>query len=80
MQAEAMGRDYVLLRKPNPSFVASGYPDRESMMKEILQTLRACRQNGTPVAFVLKDITTVNRRVDCLIEWVEIAKAEIENS
>ena len=28
---------------------------------------------------LLKDITTVNGRVDCLTEWVEIARAEIEN-
>lgn len=49
------------------------------MVKEIRRTLRACRQNGTPVAFVLKDITTVRGRVDCLTEWVEIARAEIEN-
>ena len=78
-QADAMGRDYVMLRKPNPSFVASGYPDKDGMIKEIRRTLRACRQSGTPVAFVLKDITTVHGRVDCLTEWVEIAQAEIEN-
>ena len=79
-QAEAMGKDYVMLRKPNPAFVASGYPDREAVAREIRQTLRACRHSGTPVAFVLKDITTVKGRVDCLTEWVEIAQAEIENS
>ena len=79
MQAEAMGGDYVMLRKPNPAFVASGRPDREAMVKEIRATLRACRKNGTPVAFVLKDITTVKGRADCLTEWVGIAQAEIEN-
>ena len=78
-QAEAMGRDYVMLRKPNPAYVRSGYPDADPIRKEIRETLRACRRNGTPVAFVLKDITTVNGRVDCLTEWVEIARAEIEN-
>ena len=39
----------------------------------------ACRRNGTPAAFVLKDITTVNYRVEGLTEWVGIVRSEIEN-
>ena len=79
-QAEAMGGDYAMMRKPNPAFVASGYPDRDAMTAEIRRTLKACRRNGTPVAFILKDITTINRRVDCLTEWAAIARAEIDNA
>ena len=78
-QAEAMGGDFVMLRKPNPAYVRSGTPDAEPMRREIRETLRACRRSGTPVAFVLKDITTVNRRVECLTEWVALARAEIES-
>ena len=78
-QAEAMGGDYAMMRKPNPAFVASGYPDRDAMTEEIKRTLRACRRSGTPVAFILKDITTVNRRVDCLTEWVDIARSVIDS-
>ncbi len=79
-QAEAMGGDFVMLRKPNPAFVGSGYPDKDAVLREIRATLDACRKNGTPVAFILKDITTVNGRIDCLTEWVQMVRTEIENS
>ncbi|MBQ2544963.1 MAG: hypothetical protein II557_01640, partial [Clostridia bacterium] len=79
MQAEAMGGDFVMLRKPNPAYVRAGYPEVDAVKAEVRKTLRACRRNGTPVAFVLKDITTVSCRVEGLTEWVELMKAEIEN-
>ena len=78
-QAEAMGGDFVMLRKPNPAYVRSGYPDKDSVVKETRETLKACRRSGTPVAFVLKDLTTVNSRYDALTEWVDLVRAEIEN-
>ena len=78
-QAEAMGGDYVMLRKPNPAYVRAGYPETDAVKKEIRATLRACRLNRTPVAFVLKDITTVNGRAEGLAEWVDLVRAEIEN-
>ncbi len=80
MQAESMGGDFVMLRKPNPAYVRSGHPDVDSVKKEIRKTLKACRRSETPVAFILKDITTVNFRYECLTEWVEIVRSEIENS
>ncbi|MBE6725438.1 MAG: hypothetical protein E7576_09660 [Ruminococcaceae bacterium] len=80
MQAEAMGGDFVMLRKPNPAHIRSGSPDVDAVKKEIRETLRACRRNGTPVAFVLKDITTVNSRAEGLGEWADLVRAEIENS
>ena len=79
MQAEAMGGDYAMMRKPNPAYVRAGYPERDAVVKETRATLAACRRNRTPVAFVLKDITTVSGRVEGLGEWVELVKAEIEN-
>ena len=78
-QAEAMGADFAMMRKPNPAYVAGGYPDRDSVKKETRRTLAACRRSGTPVSFVLKDITTVKGRVECLTEWTALVKAEIEN-
>lgn len=78
MQSEAMGKDFVMARKPNPAYVASGYVD-DAARKEVRHTLEVCRDNGTPVMFILKDITTINSRVECLTEWNEMVKAEIEN-
>ena len=79
-QAEAMGGDYVMLRKPNPAYLRSGYPDVDAVNKEIRGTLAACRRSGTPVAFVLKDLTTVGSRAEGLGEWVKLVQAEIENA
>ena len=79
-QAEAMGGDYVMLRKPNPAYLRSGYPDEDAVRKEIRGTLRACRRNGTPVAFVLKDLTTVGGRAEGLAEWIGLVEAEIANA
>lgn len=77
--AEAMGKAYMMARKPNPSYVASGYPDIDSIKRETRETLKACVQNGTNVEFILKDITTVSNRPECLTEWYELVKSEIEN-
>ena len=79
-QAEAMGGDYVMLRKPNPAYLRSGFPDTDAVKKEIRGTLEACRRSGTPVAFVLKDLTTVGCRAEGLGEWVDLVRAEIENA
>lgn len=79
-QAETMGGDYVMLRKPNPAYLRSGYPDVDAVKKEIRGTLAACRRSGTPVAFVLKDLTTVGSRAEGLGEWVKLVQAEIENA
>ena len=76
--AEAMGSDYVMARKPNPSYVAFQDMDGEGIRKEIRRTLDACRRNDTPVVFVLKDITTVKNQPRRLDMWHETVKEELE--
>lgn len=78
LQAEEMGSDYIMARKPNPSYVASGTVDEDSVRKEIRHTLEVCRNNNTPVMFILKDITTAGKRAGCLTDWCRIARSEIE--
>ena len=78
-QAEAMGGDFVMLRKPNPAYVRAGYPEIDAVRRETRETLRACRAGGTPVAFVLKDVTTASGRPEGIGEWVRLVAAEIEN-
>lgn len=77
--ADAMGGDYVMARKPNPSYVRDRCPDIDSVRSETRHTLDACRKNGTNVVFILKDITTVGNRPQCLTEWYELVKSEIES-
>ena len=76
--AEAMGNRYVMARKPSPSFVAFRDMDCDAVRQEIRCTLAACRGNGTPVVFVLKDITTVAGDPRRLRIWHDIVKEELE--
>jgi hypothetical protein len=46
---------------------------------ELTDTLRACVRNGTPVEFILKDLTTVRGDADRLSRWNELAAGVIEN-
>lgn len=66
--AEQLGRDYVFARKPNPANVAFR-TDSEVIRKETENTVRLCLKYGCPVEFVLKDITTVSRRLENLTVW-----------
>lgn len=78
IEAEAMGSDFVMARKPNPAFVAFERMDEAVIRNEIRATLDACRRNGTPVLFVLKDLTTVRNHPERLDRWYQIAKEETE--
>lgn len=77
--AEQMGGDYVLSRKPNPAHVASSPFDETVVRADIQDTLRICRETGTPCEFVLKDISTVGRHPDTLTRWTHIAMKAIES-
>lgn len=77
--AGAMGRDYVMARKPNPAFLAGDAFDPGPVKAELTGTLRACAANGTPVEFILKDLTTIRGDADRLSRWNELAVSVIEN-
>ncbi|MDR2245805.1 MAG: hypothetical protein LBE17_03865 [Treponema sp.] len=77
VQAEQTGGDYVLSRKPNPAFVAVDI-NADVVEKEITETIEVCRVNNTPFEYVLKDISTVNYRVENLVEWTRIVSGVID--
>jgi hypothetical protein len=79
MAAEQMGSDFVMARKPNPSYVAMDDLDKDVIAGEIRTTLRACAENKTPCEFILKDITTVLNQPQRLTQWYEVVKTTIEN-
>lgn len=62
VETEAMGSDFVMVRKSNPAFVAFESMYEEVIRGEIRATLNACRRSGTPVVFVRKDLTTIHSR------------------
>jgi hypothetical protein len=77
-QAEQMGADYVLSRKPNPALVARVI-DPDAIKKEITETIEICRENKTPFEYILKDISTVNSKVENLVEWTRIVTGVIDS-
>jgi hypothetical protein len=69
LAADAIGKDYVLSRKPSPAWLASENPDWGEVEKDFRKTLSACRRSGSPVEFILKDVSTVKYRPQNLWEW-----------
>jgi hypothetical protein len=76
-QAEQIGGDYVLSRKPNPALVA-GKIDAGVIENEIRETIEVCRETGTPFEYILKDISTVNYKVSNLTEWEKLVSGVID--
>jgi hypothetical protein len=79
MAAEKIGGDYVMARKPNPAFVAMDTFDPQLIAEETKATLEACRRNGTPCEFILKDITTVRNQPERLTWWYKTVKNTVLN-
>jgi len=71
--AEAISRDYVYSRKPNPALVAWDEFDADQVRKDLQTTRNICRRHGCPLEFILKDISTVRYRPERLTEWARVA-------
>lgn len=74
--AEQIGGAYVMARKPNPANAARF--DKETVAKEIEETVRAAIENKCPYEFVLKDISTVSGKPQNLIDWTNTAMEVID--
>lgn len=70
--AENIGSDYVFSSKLNPAFVSTGVLDTEPAREQISNVVQACKKHGTPVELILKDISTVSGRLECLDKWVDM--------
>ncbi len=74
--AEALKRDYVFSRKPNPTMISTGILDESAIRADIRQTLdiaRDCR-----IEIIMKDVHTLNNEPERLARWVQIAREEID--
>lgn len=71
--AEQIGSDYVMSCKPTPALLAVTSLDGDAVKKYIRHVMDICKQNNTPVEFILKDISTVRYKPENLIEWEKIA-------
>jgi hypothetical protein len=74
--AEALGKDYVFSRKPNPSLLSHGSMDEDALRADLTETCRAAR--GLPLEIIMKDLHTVNHEPERITTWVRIAKECVE--
>jgi hypothetical protein len=75
--AEQTGGDYVFARKPNPAAVAIDL-DEDALRREISETVELCLANKCPYEFVLKDVSTVGRKPENLINWVKVTGSTLD--
>lgn len=71
--AEAIGRDFVYSRKPNPAFLAENTFDADRVRNDLRATLRVCEKYGCPLEYILKDISTVRYQPERLSQWAQVA-------
>jgi len=76
--AEALGRDYVFSRKPNPTLISTGTFDEDTLRNDVRQTLEAAR--GCRLEILMKDVHTLNNEPERLPRWVQIVREEIDRS
>jgi len=74
--AEALGRDYVFSRKPNPTLISTGVFDEAAIRADIRNTLDIAR--GCRLEIIMKDVHTLNNEPGRLARWVQIAREEID--
>ena len=68
----------VMAAKPNPAFVASPRFDPALVEAEIARYCKACREHGTTLEFVLKDISTIANKPENLTQWAATVSATID--
>lgn len=76
--ADALGRNYVYSRKPNPTLVSTPFFDEDAIRADILRTLDIARD--CELEFVLKDVHTVCNQPQRLARWTELTREVIEGS
>lgn len=71
--AAEIGKDFVYSRKPNPAFLAETNLDQDKILKDLRESVQACKKNGCSLEFIQKDISTVRYQPDRLTQWANIA-------
>jgi hypothetical protein len=76
--AEKIGGDYIFSFKSNPAFVAGKTFDPEPVIAETERVIKACQKYGTPLEFIIKDISTVSNNPNNLSRWMETINSVID--
>ncbi len=76
--AGSLGASLVMSRKPSPALLAGPVWRPDLVERELRETLDACAETGTPVEFILKDISTICYEPQRLWEWEDLAMCIVE--
>ena len=74
--AEALGRDYVYSRKPNPTLISTENFSQDAIRADIRNTLTVAKD--CRVEIIMKDVHTLNNEPARLPRWVEIVREVID--
>ena len=70
--AQALGRDTVFSRKPNPALISTPHFDEKVIRDDLRTTLVAAR--GCRLEIIMKDVHTLNNEPNRIARWVELAR------
>ncbi len=71
--AESLSGDFVFSLKPRPSLIGNGIFEEAEIREQMLSAKKACEKHKTPCEFILKDVSTVQNRLDFLDRWNQVA-------
>jgi hypothetical protein len=74
---EALGRDYVFCRKPNPAHISTDLFDEERIRADLAVTARQSLRCN--VEIVMKDIHTLGGEPERAARWVQLARQAVAN-
>jgi hypothetical protein len=72
--AQAVGRNCVFSRKPNPTLISTQVFDEDAIRADLRQTIEAARDCRLEI--VMKDVHTLNNEPERLPRWVQLAREE----
>jgi hypothetical protein len=73
--ADALGRQYVFSRKPNPTLISTPRFDEAAIRADLRQTLNLAANNRLEI--IMKDVHTLNNEPGRLARWIQLAREEI---
>ncbi len=76
--AEALGKEFVYSRKPNPTLVSTAFFDEETIRDDFRATLTQTKAHGNSVEIIMKDVHTLHGDSSRLTRWVEIGRAVVD--
>ena len=77
IMAQKLGKNYIYSLKPSPTDLAVPVMDQDHVRKSLREYLRIAKNNH--VELLMKDNHTLGNNPENLLNWVRIAREEIEN-